>query len=321
MATQKENNPKAQALLKKFLAGECTPEELELLDNWYGEIGTEFGNGLSPELSAYYREQFLEAFRNGLPSAKVIWWKRAATRWTAAACMLVLAGISYFLMKSSAASTAAPATFLVTNTGTGPRLVVLPDSSHVLLNVAATLCWKSDYNKKIRGVQLTGEGFFEVNGEAGKPFIILTRDMTIRVLGTRFNVEAYAAEGMTRVSLVQGKVKVQAQKDSSITVVLQPGYAAAYYNGEKGISINETAAEKVTAWTEGAFSATDLPFRDAVQRLCTRYGYIIHWENVHGIDKNITVLLSKEDFRKTLESLCYINRKQYRVSGRQITIY
>ncbi|MFY0254774.1 FecR family protein [Chitinophaga sp. 30R24] len=318
-----KNNLKANVLLEKFLAGKCTPEELELLDNWYDGIGDESNNGLSPETTAYYREMFLSNFHSKFP-ANIVWWKRRPLQWAAAACMLLLAGGGYlwrYQQHKTAARASVLATFVVTNENSTPKLVVLPDSSHVWLNTTTSLRWQGDFDQKIRSVQLTGEGFFEVNGKAGKPFIIHTRDMAIRVLGTQFNVEAYAGEGITRVSLIQGKVKVQTRKEGKVTAVLQPGYAASYYNGEQGIDISEVPTDNMMAWKEGAFSATDLPFEDAVLRLCTRYGYKVQWENTQGIDKNISVLFKKESFVKMLDNLCYISRKQYHITNRQVTIY
>lgn len=317
MAIQKY--PRAEALLKKFHAGKCTQEELVLLDNWYDGLNNEAD--LSALESNLYRQQFLANFHSMLPAAPVAWWKKRAAQWAAAASILLLAGAGFMWLRYSQQPPARLAdnkSFQVTNETGDIKLVVLPDSSRIWLNTAASLKWKEDYNKQSRNVQLTGEGFFEVQGNRNKPFVIHTRDLAIQVLGTQFNVEAYAGEGLTRVSLVQGKVKVHTGKDSTI---LKPGYAAAYNNEDKALNISATEAGKVAAWKEGAFSATDLPFKDAVMRLCTRNGYQVKWENTQGIEKNVSVLFQKDSFVKMLGNLCYISRKQFRISDKQVTIY
>jgi ferric-dicitrate binding protein FerR (iron transport regulator) len=317
MATQKY--PRAEALLKKFHTGKCTPEELALLDNWYDGLNSE--TDLSALESNLYRQQFLANFHSMLPAAPVAWWKQRSIQWAAAASILLLAGAGFMWLRYSQQPTARLAdnkSFQVTNETNDIKLVVLPDSSRIWLNATASLQWKEDYNKQSRNVQLTGEGFFEVQGNRNKPFVIHTRDLAIQVLGTQFNVEAYAGEGLTRVSLVQGKVKVCAAKDST---TLKPGYAAAYNNEDKALNISATEAGKIAAWKEGAFSATDLPFKDAVMRLCTRNGYQVKWENTQGIEKNVSVLFKKDSFIKMLGNLCYISRKQFRISDRQVTIY
>jgi transmembrane sensor len=312
--------PRAHALLEKFHAGKCTPEELAILDSWY--------DGLSniadiPATDAsHYQQQFLANFRSQLPGTKIVWWKQAAIKWTAAAASIILlAGAGYWWLHAAQQKTIRPGdikSFLVTNETSHVKLVVLPDSSHIWLNAAASLRWKEDFNQKVRSVQLTGEGFFDVHGQTGKPFTIRTRDLTIQVLGTQFNVEAYPAEGVTRVSLLQGKVKVNAGKDNTI---LKPGYAAVYNNEDKGLAVAEADASKMAVWREGIFIATDLPLRDAVMRLCTRYGYNVRWENAQGADKNISVMFKSEAFLKMLDNLCYISRKHYRIAEKQVTIY
>lgn len=320
-----KNYPKAHALLEKFYAGKCTPEELAILDSWYDGLSNDAATEISAADANRHQQQFLENFRNTLPGVKIAWWKRPSIKWTVAvaASLLLLTGSGYWWLHKAAQKTALPADkfFLVTNNTHNAKLVVLPDSSHIWLNSTASLRWKEDFNQQTRSVQLTGEGFFDVHGQTGKPFIIRTRDLAIQVLGTQFNVEAYAAEGLTRVSLVQGKVKVAAAKSQATPTILQPGYAAVYNNEERIMGITETEPGKVAAWKEGAFSATDLPFRDAVMRLCTRNGYSVQWENVQGADKNISVMFKKESFVKMLDNLCYINRKKYRISERQVTIY
>lgn len=319
-----QNYSRANALLEKFFAGECTPEELELLDNWYDSLSDVSAGILPPGDASRQREQFLLDFRGGLAARRIAWWKRPAFRWAAAACILLLAGASYLWInpaRHTPAKLVAANYFSVTNETNDARLVTLPDSSRIWLNATASLRWREDFNKQDRSVQLTGEGFFEVNGHEGKPFIIHTRDIAIQVLGTKFNVEAYSGEEITRVSLVQGKLKVRAGKDSTVAAVLKPGFAAAYYNDGAEMNISETQAGTVAAWKTGAFSATDLPFKDAVMRLCIRNGYRVTWQNTQGIDKNISVMFRKEPFTKMLDNLCYINRKQYRISDRQVTIY
>lgn len=316
-----KNYPRAQALLKKFYEGKCTPEELALLDSWYDGLG-DMPEDILPADASRYQQQFLENFRNSLPSARIVWWKRPVVRWTAAASILLMAGAGYLWKKSTGHTSQLAWHYnMVTNETNVAKLVVLPDSSHIWLNTAATLRWRSDFNQQNRSVQLTGEGFFDVQGQTGKPFVIHTRDLAIQVLGTQFNVEAYAAEGISRVSLVKGKVKVQAHKSDATAAVLKPGTTATYFNEDKVLGVASTPATDVAAWRNGAFNAIDLPFKDAVSRLCADYGYSVKWENTQGIDKYISASFKKESFGKMLSNLCYISRKQYRISNRQVTIF
>ena len=56
---------------------------------------------------------------------------------------------------------------------------------------------------------LTGEGYFEVFKNASMPFSVRVNDMTIEVLGTHFNVNAYSDENSVATTLLEGSVKVK----------------------------------------------------------------------------------------------------------------
>lgn len=316
-----QNHSKALALLEKFYAGKCTPEELELLDSWYRNI--DHGEEIMPvnkTLSDNYQQQFLLNFRQQVQVTQKP--KRNFLAWAAAAAVLISVGLSYFFMHKNSA-TGSQDFLAVTNTGSKPKLVVLPDSSQVWLNTTSTIRYKKNFDLIHRQIQLTGEAYFNVKGNEKNPFIIHTRDINIQVLGTQFNVEAYPAEELTRVVLSQGKVNVRSAQDSNIAVVLKPGYAASFSNEGRHFEIEEVHSERSDSWKRGAFAANDISFKDAVNRLCGQYSYTVNWQNTKDINKHVNVLLSNTDFRTVLYNLCYINRKNYKISDEQrtVTIY
>ena len=84
----------------------------------------------------------------------------------------------------------------------------LPDSTEVLLNDKSLLSISGGFNKSDRELQLDGEAVFEVNADAGKPFVVRTRNLQILVLGTRFRVDAHAESPGEEVDLLTGRLKV-----------------------------------------------------------------------------------------------------------------
>lgn len=343
-----QNYPGAQALLEKFHAGKCTPEELAVLDKWYTSLGEGTPVDLEGLEADLRRQQFLAGFRSALPADNAFrqktvatgpeqhpgpglqswgqnWnWRRPAIKWAAAASILLLAGAGWLWRQQTGKQHQSPllaGMITVTNETAGIRQVTLPDSSRVWLNAHATIAWKKDFNRQERSVTLTGEGFFDIHGSEKRPFVVHTRDMAIKVLGTQFNVEAYAGERNTRVSLLQGKIQVKAHPHNAKALILQPGYAAACNAGDTLLQVSETDAAKVAAWKEGVFTAADISFKDAVERLCDRYGYAVSWKNKQDIEKNITVMFKTDSFTGMLNNICYISRKQYKISGREVTIF
>jgi ferric-dicitrate binding protein FerR (iron transport regulator) len=338
-----QNYPGAQALLEKFHAGKCTPEELAVLDKWYNSLGAGTPVDLEGLEADLRRQQFLAGFRSALQDAEgqtplsaipgnagaAPRHSRAPLRrnwqkWAAAAAVVLFAGAGWLWRQQAVRQPTAPLwadMVTVANETAGIKAVTLPDSSRVWLNAHASISWKKDFNRKERSVTLTGEGFFDVHASGNRPFVVHTRDMAIRVLGTRFNVEAYAGEKNTRVSLLQGKIQVKAHPRNAKPLILQPGYAAACGAGDTLLQVSETDAAKVAAWKEGVFTAADIPLKDAVERLCDRYGYTVSWKNKQETEKNITVMFKSDSFTGMLDNICYISRKQYKISGRQVTIY
>ncbi|RFS24701.1 DUF4974 domain-containing protein [Chitinophaga silvatica] len=315
---ERQKNPKAAALLDKFHAGKCTPEELELLSKWYENIDSAENNPIDQQLSDTYQQQFLQNFRQQIQKPQHT--KFRMWRWAAAAAILTGIGIcSALLLNNNSLDNSAYV--IITNTDKSPKIITLPDSSTVWLNTASTIRYKKDFSMQQRRLQLAGEAYFNINGNESNPFIVRTRDIDISVLGTQFNVEAYAAEGLTRVALSQGKVKVQSLKDKTINTILKPGYAASYINEGQALNISAVNISQITSWKEDAFGANDISFKDAIGRLCTHHGYTVKWQTTDNINKHINVLFEHSDFETVLKNLCYITRKNYRITDNQVTIF
>ncbi|GEP96764.1 FecR family protein [Chitinophaga cymbidii] len=315
--------PGAKALLEKFHAGKCTPEELALLDEWYESLGKEHADGLSTGEATAMREAFLNSFRGNLPQSRVFWLFRPAVKRMLAASVVLTAGlaVAWIYARRTPPAPSEKNTLLVQNGSGAIKKVILPDSSEVWLNANASLRWEEDPAKQERHLALTGEGFFDVQNDSRRPFIIHTRDLTIRVLGTTFSVEAYPGEKMSRVSLLSGKVQVHAKADNTVGAILRPGYAAKYTPGDTGLLVAEEDMKLATTWKEGGFTASGLSVHDAMVRLCEKNGYSVRWMNKKDIEKNITVAFPPQSFEKMLGNLCYMNHKRFSISGKQVTIY
>ena len=124
--------------------------------------------------------------------------------------------------------------------GSKTTSVILADGTIVDLNTATTLKYPVAFTGKERRVELDGECYFEVAENKQQPFIVKTYKDSIVVLGTEFNVNAYANETGVKTTLVQGAVKVNQQ-------ILKP--AQAFLNGE----IVGTDVDKDIAWRRGVF--------------------------------------------------------------------
>jgi ferric-dicitrate binding protein FerR (iron transport regulator) len=102
----------------------------------------------------------------------------------------------------------------------GKYQVVLPDGSKVWLNAESSLHFPTAFTGNQREVTLTGEAYFEVAKNKEKPFRVKVDGMSINVLGTHFNVNAYSDENTIKTSLLEGSVKIIKNNKSNL---LKPG--------------------------------------------------------------------------------------------------
>lgn len=84
----------------------------------------------------------------------------------------------------------------------------MPDSSEIWLNAGTAIKYPEKFSKAQRLVYLDGEAYFSVRKDAAKPFIVETSQLSVKVLGTQFNVKAYANDELVTTTLTSGKVEV-----------------------------------------------------------------------------------------------------------------
>jgi transmembrane sensor len=132
--------------------------------------------------------------------------------------------------------------------------LLLPDGTKVWLNAASSIKYPTVFSGKERNVQISGEAYFEVAKNVYQPFRVMVNDrMTIDVLGTSFNVQAYRNETTYYTTLIDGAVRVSADQPGNSTV-LKPAQQA-LLAGEGAIAVSGNVdTEKVMAWKNGLFN-------------------------------------------------------------------
>ncbi|SFB77901.1 protein of unknown function [Parapedobacter composti] len=126
----------------------------------------------------------------------------------------------------------------------------LPDGSLVHLNAGSRLEFPSAFSDSTRVVFLEGEAFFDVQEDEDRPFSVATGDITVQVLGTSFNLQAYEA-GAAQVALVKGKVRLEVVASGAQTE-LSPGMAA-QLRPDGSLENTPFDAETVLGWQEGVY--------------------------------------------------------------------
>ena len=141
--------------------------------------------------------------------------------WGVAAAASVLI-IWFFARSSDSISSEAIDNTVSTNAGYKAS-VNLPDGSKVWLNGDSKITYDGDLKGKTREVFLSGEAFFDVAKDKTRPFIIHTRSINLKVLGTAFNVRSYESDKETETSLVHGSIEVTLRNNPDKKIILKPG--------------------------------------------------------------------------------------------------
>ena len=150
----------------------------------------------------------------------------------------------------------------------GQFQVILHDNTKVWLNAESTLRYPETFQSNERKVELSGEAYFEVAHNAKAPFKVVMADSdTVTVLGTHFNVQAYPTEKEKAVTLVEGKVLVQNDKDKAVlTPRMQATILDNMLNTDKNVDI-----EEITGWKDGLFVFHDAPIEKIMNQVARWY--------------------------------------------------
>jgi transmembrane sensor len=147
--------------------------------------------------------------------------------------MIATVAIYFFTQKTKPGPVAGEAISSVATKNGNRTKIVLPDGSQVWLNAGSNLDYNNaDFNKHLREVSLNGEAYFDVTKNADKPFIIHTKKMDIKVIGTAFNIRSYGDEKIAEASLIRGSIEVTLKDRKDQKIILKPNEKISIANEE-----------------------------------------------------------------------------------------
>lgn len=152
----------------------------------------------------------------------------------------------------------------------GEYTLLLADGTTVYLNAESELRYPKRFNSKERKVYLTGEGYFDVQRNENRPFIVEAGRVSVNVLGTSFGVRAYEEEQNVLTTLVQGKVKVNAGDGE---VLLMPGQQADFGKIGERLHVRQVDVEQYVAWKNGRLVFDNKPLSFILAELGRWYSF------------------------------------------------
>ncbi|MBC9909380.1 FecR family protein [Chitinophaga varians] len=302
-------------LLQRYLDGQCTPEEEQVILHWYEDL--DLTNGATSAVAAN-AEALLRNRLPHLPAKRLPFLHRAYVRWSAAAALLAGMVISALYFIPSGRSTRKMSTSVFATHAKQLKKFTLPDGTQVWLNQLSRLEWTNDHNDSLRLVRLTGEAFFKVAANPAKPFLVQAGSTTTRVLGTDFNVEAYTNEAAVKVALLTGKVRLT-ETGTPGAVVLQPGKMVTSKKGQP--SVITDISNEVDAWTKGFTVFNEVPLAEAFVRLANRNGWQLIWQRKDRPSAPVSAIFSRETPGQMVQGIAFTHHITYQLKNNILTIY
>lgn len=226
--------------------------------------------------------------------------------------------ITYIINPDADASKNNPNAFNTLSTPTGGQYnIVLADGTKVYLNAVSSIKYPTQFNGDKRLVELEGEAYFEVAKNKNKPFIVKSDNQSIEVLGTHFNVHAYANESVVKTTLLEGSVAVSFKNQKSI---LKPGQQSNVSDNFAKIKIREVDTDEAIAWKNGRFKFDNADLKTVMRQLERWYGIKVEYRgDVSDVRFSGGTFMNKNlsEVLKVLE----LSNIKFKVEGRTIIVY
>tara|TARA_R110002124_G_scaffold251319_1_gene416524 strand:+ start:272 stop:1393 length:1122 start_codon:yes stop_codon:yes gene_type:complete len=217
---------------------------------------------------------------------------------------------------------------ITTNNSEKPLLLVLADSSEVILSPTSSLKYPAVFKDSARAVYLQGEASFSVRRQA-RPFFVHTGEMVTKVLGTRFVVNAYEKDKKYTVQVISGKVSVyqadpnRKQEDKAMNGLILTANQAAIFEKEMHQLVKSLVANPIVVGREiGTVDLRyeDVPLPQILKEFERNYGITIQFDEQNFQKCAITATLSNESLYEKLDAICKTIDANYDIVDGQIMI-
>lgn len=209
------------------------------------------------------------------------------------------------------------------NNPDGKRLkVTLPDGSTVVLAGGSSLKYPDALEGSKREVVLNGEAFFDVVHNEQLPFLVKSGRITTVVLGTSFNVKAYAADGRITVTVSTGRVGIMSNRNGRNALVkyLTPNQQISINTGNGLFTSGRADAAAATGWITNKLVFYNTTYRDIARSMEHQYGVKVNFTDAAVGDMRLTAQLNNMTLKQSMETLSLLSGLGYTQNGNQIYI-
>jgi len=190
----------------------------------------------------------------------------------------------------------------------------LPDGSVFWLNSSSEAMFPNQFAKGHRTVKIKGEAFFEVAYNPSSPFYVELSGISVKVLGTKFNVIDYENENRTEVILKEGKVAL-GLKDTGIfkeMAQLNPNEAAFFNKNNRKLEKRRVETAKYTSWINGRLIFRDDTMDEVIRKLNRCFNVEINVSDPEILKYVFTATFQDESLEQILNLLAISSPIRYK---------
>lgn len=336
MNTEEHND--IDLLIVQYLSGVLDKEAFARLKQWTfaseenriyvkNKIEIWFSAGTVNETCMFDKDKAFQLFQKRVKKARrsnVQMWNYSSWKnWVRVAAIiliLLLPFIGYWGGKESVKQTFAD---IVVEAPMGARTkLYLPDGTLVWLNAGSKIVYSQGFGVDDRRLKMKGEGYFEVTHNPDIPFEVKTKEINLKVLGTKFNFRNYPDDDEAIVNLMEGKVALHNEVKCMPELYLIPDEKMIMNKVTGEMRKTKAKAKRSNMWINDELFFDELPLKHIAKRLVRSYGVDIIVEDslqdkrFYGVFK-----VQGNTIKDVLDAMASTNQMKYRYEHGKYILY
>ncbi len=318
-----ENDRKLRDILQRLIDGRQKPEDKEKIAYWLDHL--DLGEKMDEQSLDKLKSRSIGELRDMIaPSPQSSGKYNAYYRWAAAAAVVLLLAVTALWVTPAKFREAQEGDSAIAynehRTTAGQRkLITLADGTRVWLGNVSKIRYLKEFAGK-REVYLDGQAFFEVQPDADKPFLVYAGDLSVKVLGTSFDVKYYTKDREPAVSVESGKVSV-VPTNSKEQWILQQGQQVIYNPKEHTGAVQKADLSLVLGWKRGELIFREKTLAEISVLLARWYDVDIQVQSSELRSCQLSMSVKDESLQRVLGMLAVVGNFHFKIEGRKVTIW
>ncbi|MBV4358918.1 FecR family protein [Pinibacter aurantiacus] len=196
--------------------------------------------------------------------------------------------------------------------------ITLPDGTQVWLNAGSSIRYPTSFTGDVRRVEITGEAYFEVARNKDMPFKInIEGKGEVEVLGTHFNINAYADEPQMNTTLLEGSIRFTDLQHNKSAVIV-PGEQVQLNDGKLNVKKN-VDLESVMGWKNGTFNFSSQDIITIMRQISRWYDVEVEYKGAISHETFTGIVSRYSDVSEVL-SLMETEDIKFKIENKKIVV-